>query len=43
MKKLFTIMASLQTHYHLKLDFQNVDKHTEGKWLINGTKHHKDN
>ena len=23
--------------------FQKVDQHTEGKWLIHGTKRHKDN
>ena len=42
MKKLFSIMSSLQTLHHFKLDFQKLDQHTEGKWLINGTKHHKD-
>ena len=26
-----------------KLDFQKVDQHTGGKWLIHGTKHRKDN
>ena len=31
-------MQNLQTQYHFKLDFQKVDKHTEGKWLIHGTK-----
>ena len=36
-------MSNLQTYYHFKLDFQNVDQHTGGKWLIHGTKHHKDN
>ena len=25
MKKLFSIMSNLQTHYHFKLDFQKVD------------------
>ena len=24
----------------LKLDLQNVDQHTRGKWLIPGTKHY---
>ena len=41
-KTLVSIMTNLQTHYYLKLDFQNVDQHTGGK-LIHGTKHHKDN
>ena len=36
-------MSNLQTYYHFKLDFQKVDIHTEGKWLIHGTKHRKDN
>ena len=36
-------MSNLQTFYHLKLDFQKVDKHTEGKWLIHGTTRRKDN
>ena len=30
-------MSNLQTYYHFKLDFQKVDQHTEGKWLIHGT------
>ena len=36
-------MSNLQTHHPFKLDFQNVDQHTEGKWLIHGTEHRKDN
>ena len=36
-------MSNLQTYYHFKLDFQNVDQHTGGKWLIHGTKRRKDN
>ena len=36
-------MSNLQTNYHFKLDSQNVDQHTESKWLIHGTKHRKDN
>ena len=31
-------MSNFQTYYHFKLDFQKVDQHTGGKWLINGTK-----
>ena len=42
-KKLFSLMSNLHTHYHFKLDFQNVDQHTGGKWLIHGTKRRKDN
>ena len=42
-KKMFSLMSNLQTCYHLKLDFQKVDQHTEGKWLIHGTKGRKDN
>ena len=29
-------MSNLQTYY-FKLDFQKVDQHTGGKWLIHGT------
>ena len=36
-------MSNLQTHYHFKLDFQKVDQHTGGKWLIHGTKRRNDN
>ena len=36
-------MSNLQTYYHFQLDFQKVDQHTGGKWLIHGTKRHKDN
>ena len=31
----------LKTYYHFKLDFQKEDQHTGGKWLIHGTKRHK--
>ena len=34
-------MSNLQTYYHFKLDFQKVDQHTGGKWLIHGTKRRK--
>ena len=43
MKKLFSIMSNLQTHYNFKLDFQKIDQHAGGKWLIHGTKHRNDN
>ena len=43
MKNLFSMMSNLQIHYHFKLDLQNVEQHTGGKWLIHGTKRHKDN
>ena len=36
-------MSNLQPYYHFEVDFQKVDQRTGGKWLINGTKHHKDN
>ena len=32
-------MSNVQIHYHFKLDFQKVDQHTGGKWLIHGSKH----
>ena len=41
--KLFSLMYKLQTYFHFKLDFQKVDQHTWGKWLIHGTKRRKDN
>ena len=36
-------MSSLETYYHFKIDFQKVDQHKGSKWLIHGTKLHKDN
>ena len=36
-------MPNIQTYYHFKLDFQKVDQHTGGEWLIYGTKRRKDN
>ena len=32
-----------QTYYHFKPDFQKVDQHTAGKWLIHVTKRRMDN
>ena len=34
---LFFFMSNLQTYYHFKLNFPKLDKHTGGKWLIQGT------
>ena len=34
-------MSNLQTYYHFKLDFQKSGP--TYKWLIHGTKRHKDN
>ena len=42
-KKLYSFMSNFQTYYHLKLNFQKVDQHTVGKWLIHGTKRRNDN
>ena len=42
-KWLYSFMSNLQTCYHLKLDFQKVNQHTEGKWLIHDTERRKDN
>ena len=42
-KKLFYLISNLQTYYHFKLDFQKVDQHTGGKWLIHGTKRQNGN
>ena len=36
-------MSNLQTYYHFKLDFQQMEQHTGGNRFIHGTKHHKDN
>ena len=36
-------MSNLQPHCWLKVDFQKVDQHTGGKWLIHDTKCRKDN
>ena len=36
-------MSNLQPNYFLKVDFQKVDQHTGGKWLIHDMKHCKDN
>ena len=36
-------MSNLHTYYHFKLDFQKVDQHTRGKWLLHGTKRRKNN
>ena len=36
-------MSNLHTFCCIKLDFQKVDWRAEGKWLIHGIKHCKDN
>ena len=36
-------MSNLQTYYRFQLDFQEVDQHTGGRWLIHGAKRSKDN
>ena len=36
-------MSNLQTYNNFKLDFQKMEQHTGGKWLIHGTKCRKDN
>ena len=41
-KRCFPLCSNLQTYYHFQLDFQKMDQHTGGKWLIHGTKRHKD-
>ena len=42
-KKCFPFRQTYKPTIHLKLDFQKVDQYTGGKWLIHGTKRHKDN
>ena len=39
-QKLFSIMSNLQSHYNSKLDLKSG--YTIDKWIIHGTKHHKD-
>ena len=36
-------ISNLQTKLSLKLNPQNVDQDTDGKWLFHGTEHHKNN
>ena len=37
-----SIVLNLKPNCGLRVGFQKVDKHTEGKWLIHDTKRHKD-
>ena len=43
MKMLLSTMSNLHTHYHFKLDFQEVGQHTEGQWLIHSVNYRKGN
>ena len=36
-------LSNLQSNCCLKCDFQKVDQHAGGKWLIHDTKRRKDN
>ena len=36
-------MSNLKPNFGLNVDFQKVDQHTGGKWLIHNTKHRRDN
>ena len=40
---LLSSMSNLQPNWCLKIDFQKVDQHAGGKWLIHDTKRRKDN
>ena len=40
---ILSIMSNLQINCCLKIDFQKVDQHAGGKWLIHDTKRRKDN
>ena len=42
-KDVLSIMSNLQPNSCLKVDFQKLDQHAGGKWLIHDTKRHKDN
>ena len=41
--KKMTIYYRVCQTYSLKIDFQNVDRHAGGKWLIHDTKRRRDN
>ena len=36
-------VSNLQPNWCLKIDFEKVDQHAGGKWLIHDTKRRKDN
>ena len=40
---ILSVMSNLQPNCCLKIDFQKVDQHAGGKWLIHDTKRRKDN
>ena len=40
---ILSIMSNLQPNCFLKIDFEKVDKHTGGKWLIHDTKRRNGN
>ena len=42
-KKLGCYTSDLRTYYQFQLDFQKMDQHTGGKWLIHGIKRRKNN
>ena len=42
-KDSLSIMSNLQPNCCLEFDFQKVDQHAGGKWLIHDTKRCKDN
>ena len=42
-KNSLPIMSNLQPNCCLKFNFQKVDQHAGGKWLIHDTKRRKDN
>ena len=42
-KKMKIYYPVRQTYRCLKIDFQKVDQHAGGKWLIHDTKRRKDN
>ena len=42
-KDSLSIMSNLQPNCCLEFDFQKVDQHAGGKWLMHDTKRRKDN
>ena len=43
MKIYYPVCQTYGPNWSLKIDFQKVDQHAGGKWLIHDTKRRKDN
>ena len=42
-ENILSSISNLQPNWCLKIDFQKVDQHARGKWLIHDAKRRKDN